>query len=63
MIKRTPLFMLWLFLICTAAAQPRQVNSKLESFFRQDIGLSEKEIAAIQSERPIVKALPPRSPS
>jgi hypothetical protein len=40
-----------------------QSNSHLQTFFRQNIGLSEDQIAAIRSGQAVTKALPPRTPS
>ena len=39
-----------------------QSNPNLESFFRQNIGLSQDQIDAIRSGRPLVRPLPPRTP-
>jgi hypothetical protein len=38
-----------------------QSNPDLETFFRQNIGLSEDQIAAIRSGQAVAKALPPRT--
>ncbi len=38
-------------------------NPDLETFFRQNIGLSEDQIAAIRNGHPVAKALPPRVPA
>src|SRR5208283_3978437 len=40
-----------------------QSNSRLQEFFRNNIGLSEEQIAAIKSGRAVVKAMPSRSPA
>lgn len=40
-----------------------QSNSSLQEFFRNNIGLSEEQIAAIKSGRAVVKAMPSRSPA
>ena len=40
-----------------------QSNSRLQEFFRNDIGLSEEQIAAIKSGRAVVKAMPSRNPA
>ena len=40
-----------------------QSNLKLQEFFRNNIGLSEEQIAAIKSGRAVVKAMPSRSPA
>jgi hypothetical protein len=51
--------------LVAAAALPgfSQSNPDLQTFFRQDIGLSEDQIAAIQSGQAVTKALPPRTPA
>ncbi len=38
-------------------------DSDLQSFFRQDIGLSQDQIAAIRDGQPVTKALPSRTPA
>ena len=38
-------------------------NSRLQEFFRNNIGLSEEQTAAIKSGRAVVKAMPSRSPA
>jgi hypothetical protein len=38
-------------------------NPNLETFFRQNIGLTEDQIAAIRNGHPVAKALPPRVPA
>jgi hypothetical protein len=40
-----------------------QFNPALETFFRQNIGLSEDQMTAIQSGQPVAKALAPRTPA
>jgi hypothetical protein len=53
-------------LVLTAAAflpGSSQSNSDLQTFFRQDIGLSPDQIAAIRSGHPVAKNLPPRQPA
>jgi hypothetical protein len=40
-----------------------QSNPDLQTFFRQDVGLSQEQIAAIQSGQPVAKALPSREPA
>ena len=54
-----------LLVLVAAAALPgfSQSNPDLQTFFRQDIGLSEDQIAAIQSGQAVTKALPPRTPA
>jgi hypothetical protein len=40
-----------------------QSNPSLEIFFRQNVALSEDQIAAIHGGQPVVKPLPPRTPA
>jgi len=40
-----------------------QSNPRLEAFFRENIGLTKDEIAAIRGGQPVVKPLPPRTPA
>jgi hypothetical protein len=40
-----------------------QANSDPQTFFRQNIGLTEDQIASIQGGRPVAKTLPPRTPA
>jgi hypothetical protein len=47
----------------TAAPGPSQLNPDLETFFRQNIGLCQDEIAAMQSGQPVARTLPPRTPA
>jgi hypothetical protein len=47
----------------TALPGASQSNPDLETFFRQNIGLSEDQIAAIRSGQAVTKALPPRTPA
>jgi hypothetical protein len=47
----------------TALAGPSHLNPELDRFFRQNIGLSEDQIAAIQSGQPVAVSLPPRTPA
>ena len=54
-------------MLLTAAVASRpgfsQSAAELEKFFRQDIGLSEEQIAAIRSGQPVATPLPPRTPA
>jgi len=50
------------FLAATAPG-PSQFNPAVETFFRQNIGLSENQLAAIRSGQPVAKTLPPRTPA
>jgi hypothetical protein len=54
-----------LLVLIVAAVLPgsSQSNPNLETFFRQNIGLSEDQIAAIRSGQAVAKALPPRTPA
>jgi len=54
----------WMILI-GAAALPgcSQSTLDLQTFFRQDIGLSEDQIAAVRSGKAVAKALPSRAPA
>ena len=54
-----------LLVLIAAAALPgfSQSNPDLETFFRQNIGLSEDQIAAIRSGQAVTTALPPRTPA
>jgi hypothetical protein len=52
-----------LILIVAAAPGFSQSNSDLQTFFRQDIGLSEDQIAAIRSGQPLAKTMPSRTPA
>ena len=40
-----------------------QVNGDLQTFFRQNIGLSQDQIAAIRSGQPVAKTMPSRTPA
>jgi len=54
-----------LLALIAAAAPPgsSQSNRDLQTFFRQDIGLSQDQINAIQSGQPVAIALPSRTPA
>jgi hypothetical protein len=54
-----------LLILIVAAAVPgsSQSNSDLQTFFRQDIGLSQDQIAAIRSGKAVATALPSRTPA
>jgi hypothetical protein len=54
-----------LLVLVAAAARPgfSQSNSTLRAFFRQDVGLSEDQIAAIQSGKAVSKTMPSRTAS
>ncbi len=51
------------FIAATALPGSSQSNPDLQTFFRQNIGLSQDQIAAIRSGQPVTKALPPRTPA
>jgi hypothetical protein len=54
-----------LIVLIAAAAVPgsSQSNPDLQTFFRQDIGLSEDQIAAIRNGQPVAKTTPSRTPA
>ena len=54
-----------LLVLMAVAALPgfSQSNPDLQTFFRQNIGLSEDQIAAIRSGQAVAMALPPRTPA
>ena len=54
-----------LLVLIAVAALPgsSQSNPDLQTFFRQNIGLSQDQIAAIRSGQPVAKALPSRTPA
>ena len=51
--------------LIAAASRPAtsQSNPNLETFFRQNVALSEDQIAAIHSGQPVAVPLPPRNPA
>ena len=60
-------FVLTVALVVVIAAAPlptfSQSNRDVQTFFRQDIGLSQDQIAAIRSGQPVTKNLPSRTPA
>ncbi len=54
-----------LLVLIAAAALPAssQSNHDLQTFFRDDVGLSEEQIAAIRSGQPVAKNMPSRTPA
>ena len=54
---------LLVLIVATALPGISQPNPDLERFFRQNIGLSEDQIAAIRSGQAVTTALPPRTPA
>src|SRR5271170_7489687 len=55
-----------LILLTASAAPPTPAQSNppdLETFFRQDIGLTPDQIAAIRSGQPVAKTMPSRTPA
>lgn len=53
----------WLIFLGTSVSGLSQSNNALKTFFQRDIGLSEDQIAAIQSGKPVAKTLPSRTPA
>jgi hypothetical protein len=51
------------FSAVAALPGPSRSNPDLERFFRQNVGLTEDQIAAIRSGEAVAKALPPRTPA
>jgi hypothetical protein len=60
-------FMLTVALVAVIAATPlptfSQSNPDVQTFFRQDIGLSQDQITAIRNGQPVTKTLPSRTPA
>ncbi len=54
-----------LLVLIAAAALPgsAQSNPDLQTFFRQDLGLSQDQITAIRSGQPVAKTMPSRTPA
>ena len=54
-----------LLVLIAAAVLPgfSQSNSGLQTFFRQDLGLSQDQIASIRSGQPVAKTMPSRTPA
>ena len=52
-----------LLVMMTSLPNASQSNSGLRDFFRNNIGLTDDEITAIQGGQPVVKALPSRTPA
>jgi hypothetical protein len=54
-----------LLVVIAAAVLPgsSQSNPDLQTFFRQDIGLTQDQIAAIRNGQPVTKTLPSRTPA
>ena len=48
-------------IVSDAVPGSSQSNSDLQTFFRQNIGLSRDQIAAIRNGKPVAKALPSRT--
>ena len=63
--KEVPVAIVALLLLIAIAALPSFAQSTpgLQSFFRQDIGLSQDQIAAIRDGQPVTKALASRTPA
>lgn len=49
-------------LLSISLGAPAQQNPDLDKYFRQYVGLSEDQIAAIRNGQPVTKALPSRTP-
>jgi hypothetical protein len=63
-IRRVMLSPMLLVLIATAVLPGfSQSNANLQDFFRQNIGLSQDQIAAIRNGQPVAKAMPSRTPA
>ncbi len=56
-------FVPWLILLVASVSGFCQSNNDLKTFFQRDIGLSEDQIAAIQSGKAVAKTLPSRTPA
>jgi len=54
-----------LLVLIAAAALPgsSQLNPDLQTFFQQDLGLSQDQIASIRSGQPVAKTMPSRTPA
>lgn len=51
-----------LLVVVVSCRAVSQSNPDMEAFLRQNVGLSDDQIAAIHSGHPVVKPLPPRTP-
>src|SRR5271157_3995403 len=54
---------LLVFTVATALPGASQSKPDLQTFFKQNIGLSQDQIVAIRGGQPVAKALPSRTPS
>jgi len=52
-----------LFILAASLPGFSQSHPDLDTFFRQDVGLSQDQVAAIRNGQPVVKALPSRQPA
>jgi hypothetical protein len=59
----TPTAVLLVFIAAAAMSGFSQSNSTLRAFFRQDVGLSEDQVADIQSGKAVSKTMPSRTAS
>jgi hypothetical protein len=50
-------------MVTTALPATVQLNSDLETYLRQNIGLSEDQLSAIRAGQPVTRTLPPRTPA
>jgi len=64
-VKRTVIHIVALLVVVGAAPLPgfSQSNPDLQTFFRQNIGLNEDQIAAIRNGQAVTKAVPSRTPA
>jgi len=64
MVRNIPFAVTFLVLITAApAATFSQSNPDLQTFFRQNIGLNEDQVAMIRNGQPVTKTLPSRTPA
>ena len=52
-----------LWILAAALPASSQSNHDLQTFFRDDVGLNEEQIAAIRSGKPVAKNMPSRTPA
>jgi hypothetical protein len=58
-----PIFALLILTLAAALSGSAQSNPDLQTFFQQDLGLSQDQIAAIRSGQPVAKTMPSRTPA
>ncbi len=61
--KIIPAALLLVLIVAVARPNPSDSNFDLHTFFRQNIGLNEDQIAAIRGGKAVTKSLPPRTPA